>query len=84
MSGFAGEAAEQIVKMTLDSATAVLRLAGSGAKHLAVLMCAVLRSNRRTKGKQRLSSMLKSGKELKVFAVRDRDLKTFCAEAKKY
>ena len=47
-------------------------------------MYAVLRSNRRTKGKQRLSRMLKSGRELKVFAVRDRDLKTFCAEAKKY
>ena len=28
--------------------------------------------------------MLKSGKELKVFAVKDEDLKRFCTEAKKY
>lgn len=36
------------------------------------------------KGKARLDSLLKSGKELKVFAIRHEDLKKFCEEAKRY
>lgn len=35
-------------------------------------------------GKARLTNMLRSGKELKVFAVKDSDLQLFCREAKKY
>ena len=34
--------------------------------------------------KIRLTNMLRSGKELKVFAVKDGDLQEFCQEAKKY
>ena len=37
-----------------------------------------------TKGKARLTSMLRSGKELKVFTVKSGDLKKFTQEAKKY
>jgi len=36
------------------------------------------------KGKTRLSSMLRSEKPLKVFAVKDDELQVFCREAKKY
>ena len=61
-----------------------VKLAGSGAKELAVLLYDVLREQKKTKGKTRLANMLRSGKELKVFAVRDGDLATFCREAKKY
>ena len=39
---------------------------------------------KKTKGKTRLTNMLRSGKELKVFAVKDTDLQLFCREAKKY
>ena len=39
---------------------------------------------KKTKGKIRLTSMLRTGRELKVFAVRDGDVKTFCTEARKY
>ena len=84
MSGMSGDAAEQVVRMTLESAETAIRLMGSGARHLAVLLYAVFKNRKRTKGKLRLTNMLRSGKELKVFAVRDRDLKTFCAEAKRY
>ena len=38
----------------------------------------------KTAGKARLTNMLRSGKELKVFAVKDSDLQLFCREAKKY
>ena len=84
MSTYSSEAAEQVVRMTLEGAEVAVKLAGAGAKNLAVLLYAVLRDQRKTKGKIRLAGMLRSGKELKVFAVRDGDVEKFCAEAKKY
>ena len=39
---------------------------------------------KKTKGKSRLTNMLRSGKELKVFTVRRGDLKKFTQEAKRY
>lgn len=84
MSSYSGDAADQAVRMTLEGAEVAVRLAGSGAKHLAVFLYAVLRDQKKTKGKIRLTNLLRSGKELKVFAVRDQDLPRFCQEAKRY
>ncbi|UTY40893.1 PcfB family protein [Allocoprobacillus halotolerans] len=54
------------------------------SKSLAVTLYAILTDKKKVKGKTRLQSMLKSGRELKVFAIRHEDLKTFCNEAKRY
>ena len=79
-----GDAAEQVVRMSLETGEVAVKLAGEGAKQLAVLLFAILRGQKKTKGKARLTNMLRSGKELKVFAVKDSDLQLFCREAKKY
>ena len=84
MSELSGEAAEQIVRMSLEGTETAVRLAGNGAKELAVLLYAVLKDQRRTRGKIRLTNMLRSGKEIKVFAVKDGDLQKFCMESRKY
>ena len=81
---YSGDAAEQVVRMSLETGDVAIRLAGSGAKQLAILLYAILREQKKTRGKTRLANMLRSGKELKVFAVKDSDLKLFCREAKKY
>ena len=81
---YSGDAAEQVVRMSLETGEVAVKLAGAGAKQLAVLLYAILREQTKTKGKTRLVNMLRSGKELKVFAVKDTDLKLFCQEAKKY
>ena len=81
---YQGDAAEQVVRLSLETGEIAVRLAGSGAKQVAVLLYAILKDQLKTKGKTRLSSLLRSGKELKVFAVKDGDLKKFCQEAKKY
>jgi len=70
--------------MSLETGEVAVKLAGSGAKQLAILLYAILREQKKTKGKTRLTNMLRSGKELKVFAVKDTDLRRFCVEAKKY
>ena len=81
---YSGDAAEQVVRMSLEGTEVAVKLAGSGAKQLAILLYAILREQTKTKGKTRLTNMLRSGKELKVFAVKDSDLQLFCREAKKY
>ena len=78
------DAAEQLVRMSLNSVETVAKISGAGAKEVAVLLYAASQEKGKTKGKIRLNNMLKSGKELKVFAVQDKDLKKFCIEAKKY
>lgn len=78
------DAADQIVSMTLNGVEVAAKITGTGAKELAILLYAILKDQKKTKGKTRLTSMLRSGKELKVFAVKDTDLEKFCKEAKKY
>ena len=81
---YSGDAAEQVVRMSLEGAEVAARITGQGAKEIALLLYAVLKDQKKTKGKTRLTNMLKSGRELKVFAVKDEDLVKFCKEAKRY
>lgn len=80
----AGDAAEQIVRLTLDGVEVAAKLTGAGAKELAVMLYTILKDQKKTRGKTRLTSMLRSEKPLKIFAVKDEQLKLFCREAKKY
>ena len=79
-----GDAAESIVRMSLQGLEVAVKLSGSGAKNIAAIMIAMLKDQKQTKGKTRLTSMLKSGKELKVFTVKEEDLRKFTEEAKRY
>ena len=81
-----GDAAEQIVRISLEGTEVALKLTGSAAKNIAAMLYAVWknRDKNKTKGHQRLSAMLKSGKELKVFTVSEEHLKQFATEAKRY
>lgn len=82
MSG--NEAADQVVSMSLRGIEVMAKISGEGAKHLAAYLFAVLQGQKQTRGRTRLENLLRSGKELKVFAVRNEDLPTFCKEAKRY
>ena len=62
-----GEAAEQIVRMSLEGFEVAAKITGAGAKNIAILLYSILKEEKKTKGKARLTNMLRSGKELKVF-----------------
>lgn len=79
-----GEAADQVVRMSLEVGEAALKVSGEGAKQLAVLLFAILKEQKKTKGKARLETLVRSGKPLTVFSVREGDLKEFTKEAKHY
>jgi len=79
-----GDAAEQVVRLSLEGAEVAAKITGTGAKNIALLLYAVLKEEKKTKGKARLTSMLKSGKELKVYTITQKDLAKFSQEAKRY
>ena len=79
MSYSSGEAAEQVVRMTLNGVEVAAKISGKAAERLAVLLYAVLKDQKKTSGKTRLNSMLRSGKELKVFVCSFLRLSSSCA-----
>ena len=81
-----GDAAEQVVRLSLEGTEIALKLTGTAAAHIAAAIYVVLknRDKNKIKGRQRLTAMLKSGKELKVFTVGEEHLKQFAKEAKRY
>lgn len=79
-----GDAAEQIVRLSLEGFQVAAKITGEAAKNIAMLLISVLKQEKKTKGKARLTNMIKSGKELKVFSVERKDLSKFLSQAKKY
>ena len=59
------DAAEQIVRMSLEGIEVAIKITGQGAKLGAVRLAAALNEEQKTRGKDRLTAMLKSGKPLK-------------------
>lgn len=78
------EAAEQMTKETLRISETIAKLVGTGAKNLTIFLAAVMKDNVKIKGKTNLNTLLKEGKELKVFPTQEEYLHQFSREAKKY
>ena len=82
------EAADQIVRMSLNGAEVALKISGKGAERAAILIYRALKDaaseSKRTKGAIRLANLARSGKKLDVSEISNSDLKKFCTEAKKY
>lgn len=78
------DAAEQMVRLSLEGMEVAMRLSGAGAKNLAVILAAVLREEQKTQGKTRLTNLIKTGRELTVFTIPEEDLQVFKKEAKRY
>ena len=79
-----GDAAEQIVRLSLEGFEIAAKLTGSAAKNVALLLVSVLKQEQQTKGKARLTNMIRSGKELKVFSLPQKDIQKFTEQAKRY
>lgn len=89
-----GDAADQVVKysmegleaggkLALEGADKILRISGRGAQHLAAFFYAVLTDHKKSRGRNRVVRMLKDDKPLKFFTVPQDRLKEFCMEGKK-
>jgi len=83
-----GDAAEQIVRMSLQGVEVAARVTGTAAKEIALLLIAALKNDdkdhTKLRGKERLNTMLKSGKPLEIFSVKESYLQKFAESAKEY
>ena len=81
------DAAEQIVRMSLEGTEVVAKITGSAAKEIAVFLFAALKSRGtklKSQGKTRMSSMEKSCQKLEIFSIKNSDLEKFVHGAKQY
>lgn len=78
------DAAEQMVKETMIISETAAKLAGLGAKNLAVLLTLYLREEHPLKGETNLKKLLKEGKEIRVFCLDKDNLAEFKKHAKDY
>lgn len=80
---YGSEPADQVVRYTLEGAEVALKLSGLAAKNFAVFAYAVLKDQKKNKGKTRLVRMLKEQRPLKFFTVPSGQMREFAQEAKK-
>lgn len=79
-----GDAAEQVVRFSLEGAEVALKITGSAAKNVAAMLYAVLKEQKKTKGRARVETMLRRNKPMKVFTVKREDCQEFTRRAKSY
>lgn len=78
------QAADQVMRASIQASEAAARLAALGAKNLAALCLALAKENSQLKGESSLNKLLKSGSALKVFDLQRSDLPAFKEQAKRY
>ena len=66
---YGGDAADQIVRYSMEGVEHTLRISGSIAKNLAVLIVAVMKDQKKTRGKTNLLRMLKEQRAMKFFHI---------------
>jgi hypothetical protein len=79
-----GDVSEQVVRLSLEGFEVLAKLTGSGAKNVAAMIYTIMKDKKTTKGKTKLNNMLRAGKPLKIFTIKQEDLKTFARESKNY
>ena len=78
------DSAEQVVRLTIEGTEVAVKILGEGAKNIAAMIYTIMKDQEKMKGKASLTTMLKTGKPLKIFTIKAEDLKTFSKEAEKY
>lgn len=74
---------QTILKVMIEGAEYSLKISGKLAKHSGAMLLAALRKPK-TRGRVRLMNMLKEGKPISIFTIKQTDLQRFYKEAKRY
>ena len=79
---YGNDPADQIVRFSLEGTEMALKLSGLAAKNFALFVYAVLKDQKKTRGKTRLVRMLKEQRPFKFFKIPAWQMKEFAREAK--
>lgn len=79
------DSADEFVKLTLEGFEVMARISGSMVKNVAIMLYTISKdTSKKTKGKTKLSKMLKDKSPLKVFSMKQEDYLKFQKQAKRY
>ncbi len=77
-----GDVADLMVKESIQLTEASIKLLAGGSRDLTAFLLALARDNKKLVGKTGMNRLLREGKELKVFQLRESDLAEFTKYAK--
>jgi len=78
------EVSDQVVKMMLNGVEVSAKIAGKATKHLVACLYALMHGDKKISGNTSVAKIVTQSKNIRVFNVKDEDLKTFKVLAKKY
>lgn len=78
------DAADMMVRESIQITESAVKLAGLGAKNLAALLIALANDNQKLQGQATLKRLLQDNKELRVFPMKTEDIKDFRRFSKEY
>lgn len=78
-----GDVADLMVKESIQLTEASIKLLAAGSKNLTAFLWALARDNKKLVGKTSMARLLREGKELKVFHIKEDDLVEFRSFARK-
>lgn len=79
---YGGDAAEQVVRYSIEGTEMVLKLSGKAAINLAMFIAALLKDQKKSRGKTRMIRMLREERPFKFFKVDTDRMKEFAKVAK--
>lgn len=78
------DAPDQVLRLSMEGAEFALKISGAAAKNVAAALYAVARDQKRTKGKARITAMLRQQRPLTVYTIPKADCPEFAKQAKRY
>ena len=78
------EAPDQVLRLSLEGAEFALKISGAAAKNIAAALYAVLKDQQRTKGKARITTMLRQQRPMTIYTIKKEDCSEFAKQARGY
>lgn len=78
------DAPDQVLRLSMEGAEFALKTSGAAAKNIAAALYAVLKDQKRTKGKARITTMLRQQRSMTIYTIKKEDCPAFAKQAKGY
>lgn len=78
------DAPDQVLRFSLEGAEFALKISGAAAKNIAAALYAVLKDQKRTKGKARITTMLRQQRPMTIYTIKKEDCPAFARQARGY
>ena len=75
---------DQVLRLSMEGAEFALKISGAAAKNIAAALYAVLKDQKRTKGKARITTMLRQQRPMTIYTIKKEDCPAFAKQARGY